>query len=67
MSKDFHKNITYVGEKPSAVVVMGYDTMVSLKGPGAGKQVLRPFTDVWMKRGDAWMLVARQATITAAN
>lgn len=65
--KDFRKIITLVDEKPGAVVVMGYDTMVPLKGPGAGKQVTRPFTDVWMKRGDAWMLVARQATIAAAN
>jgi ketosteroid isomerase-like protein len=65
--KDFRKNITIVDEKPGAVVIMGYDTMVPLKGPGAGKQVKRPFTDVWMKRGDTWMLVARQATIAAAN
>ena len=65
--KDFRKNITVVDEKPGAVIVMGYDTMVPLKGPGAGKQVTRPFTDVWMKRGEAWMLVARQATIAAAN
>jgi len=65
--KDFRKNITVVDQKPGAVVVMGYDTMVPLKGPGAGKQVVRPFTDVWMKRGEAWMLVARQATIAAAN
>ncbi|WP_165828922.1 nuclear transport factor 2 family protein [Caulobacter radicis] len=65
--KDFRKNITVVDEKPGAVVVMGYDTMIPLKGPGAGKQVVRPFTDVWMKRGEAWMLVARQATIAAAN
>lgn len=65
--RDFHKNITVVDRKPGAVVVMGYDTMVPLKGPGAGKQVTRPFTDVWMKRGDAWMLVARQATIAAAK
>ena len=65
--KDFRKNITVVDQKPGAVVVMGYDTMVPLKGPGAGKQVTRPFTDVWMKRGETWMLVARQATIAAAN
>lgn len=65
--KDFRKNITVVDQKPGAVVVMGFDTMVPLKGPGAGKQVTRPFTDVWMKRGEAWMLVARQATIAAAD
>ncbi len=65
--KDFQKHITLVDQKPEAVVVMGYDTMVPMKGPGAGKQVMRPFTDVWVKRQDGWWLVARQATIAAAR
>jgi ketosteroid isomerase-like protein len=65
--KDFHKHITFMGEKPEITVVMGYDTMVPLKGPGAGKQVMRPFTDIWAKRSDGWKLIARQATIAAAN
>ena len=65
--KDFHKHITYVGEKPEVTVVMGYDTMVPNKGPGAGKQVTRPFTDVWAKRGAGWQLIARQATIADAR
>lgn len=61
--RDFHKHITFVGEKPEIVVVMGYDTMVPVKGPGAGKQVMRPFTDIWAKRDARWQLIARQATI----
>lgn len=65
--ENFHKHITFVGEKPEMTVVMGYDTMVPKKGPGAGKQVMRPFTDVWAKRSDGWKLVARQATIAAAR
>jgi ketosteroid isomerase-like protein len=65
--KDFHKHITFVGEKPEITVIMGYDTMVPLKGPGAGKQVTRPFTDIWAKRSDGWKLIARQATIAATN
>lgn len=65
--RDFHKHITYVGQKPEMTVVMGYDTMVPLKGPGAGKQVTRPFTDVWAKRAAGWQLVARQATIAEAR
>jgi ketosteroid isomerase-like protein len=65
--RDFHKHITYVGQKPEMTVVMGYDTMVPLKGPGAGKQVMRPFTDVWAKRAAGWQLVARQATIAEAR
>lgn len=63
--KDFEKHITFVGEYPDVVVVMGYDTLVPIKGPGAGQQVVRPFTDVWMKREDRWMVIARQATIAA--
>jgi hypothetical protein len=65
--KDFHKHITFVGEKPEVTVVMGYDTMVPVKGPSAGKQVMRPFTDVWAKRSVGWQLIARQATIADAR
>lgn len=65
--RDFRKHITFVGEKPEVTVVMGYDTMVPVNGPGAGKQVMRPFTDVWAKRAGGWQLVARQATIAAAR
>ena len=65
--RDFHKHITFVGEKPEVTVVMGYDTMIPKKGPGAGKQVMRPFTDIWAKRKAGWQLIARQATIAAAN
>lgn len=65
--KEFHKHITFIGEKPEVTVVMGYDTMIPIKGPGADKQVTRPFTDVWAKRSDGWKLVARQATIAIAN
>jgi len=64
---DFHKHITFIGEKPEVTVVMGYDTMVPRKGPGAGKKVTRPFTDVWAKRPAGWQLVARQATIAEAR
>lgn len=43
---------------------MGYDTMIdSAQGLSAGKQVTRPFTDVWAKRSAGWQLIARQATI----
>lgn len=65
--KDFRKHITFVGEKPEVTVVMGYDTMIPLKGPGAGKQVTRPFTDIWAKRAGDWQLIARQATIAAVR
>ena len=61
--RNFRKHITFVGEKPEMTVVMGYDTMIPVKGPGAGKQVMRPFTDIWARRSAGWQLVARQATI----
>lgn len=65
--KDFRKHITSVSEKPEVTVIMGYDTMIPLKGPGAGEQVMRPFTDVWAKRRSGWQLIARQATIAAVH
>ncbi|AUW59710.1 hypothetical protein C1T17_18095 [Sphingobium sp. SCG-1] len=65
--RDFQKHVTFVGEKPEVTVIMGYDTMIPLKGPGAGKQVTRPFTDIWAKRSAGWQLIARQATIAAAK
>ena len=65
--RDFKKHIRAVSEKPDVVIVMGFDTMVPSKGPAAGRQVTRPFTDVWMRRSGAWMLVARQATIAGIN
>ncbi|WP_165356308.1 nuclear transport factor 2 family protein [Sphingosinicella sp. BN140058] len=65
--KDFQKHIRFVGEKPEITIVMGYDTMVPLNGPGAGQHVKRPFTDIWAKRAGTWMLIARQATIAAVD
>lgn len=61
--RDFRKHITLVAEKPEVTVVMGYDTMVPIKGPGAGRRVTRPFTDIWARRRSGWQLIARQATI----
>lgn len=65
--RDFKKHISVVSEKTDAVIVMGFDTMVPQKGPGTGRRIVRPFTDVWMRRAGHWMLIARQATIAALN
>jgi len=65
--RDFHKHISFVGQKPEVTIVMGYDTMIPNKGPGFGQMVMRPFTDVWAKRSDGWKLIARQATIADAR
>lgn len=63
--KNPKKTIEYVGQHGNATIVMGYDTMIPLKGPGAGKQIMRRFTDFWMKDVDGWKIIARQATIAA--
>jgi len=65
--KEFRKHISYVGVKPEVIVVMGHDTMIPQKGPGAGIRVTRPFTDIWAKRSGRWMLIARQATIASTS
>jgi len=65
--QDFHKHISFVAEKPEVTVVMGHDTMIPIKGPGAGKRIMRPFTDIWAKRKAGWQLIARQATIAAVH
>ncbi|SEN61631.1 protein of unknown function [Sphingomonas gellani] len=65
--KDFHKHISFIDEKPEVTIVMGYDTMIPNKGPGTGKRVMRPFTDIWARRRTGWQLIARQATIAEAR
>lgn len=65
--KDFRKVVEYVGVQDGIAVVMGYDTMIPVNGPGQGKQVMRRFTDVWSSKNAGWMLIARQATIAALS
>ena len=43
-------------------VSMGHEEVVMANGPMAGKPLRRRYTDVWQKTGDAWLLIARQAT-----
>lgn len=43
-------------------VTMGHEELVMANGPMAGKPLKRRYTDVWQKTGDAWVLIARQAT-----
>jgi ketosteroid isomerase-like protein len=63
--RDFKKVTEYVGQHGDATIVMGHDTMIPLMGPCAGKQIIRRFTDFWMRDPAGWKLVARQATIAA--
>ena len=43
-------------------VEMGRENIVMSNGPMAGKPLIRRYTDIWQKRGDAWVQIARQAT-----
>jgi ketosteroid isomerase-like protein len=48
----------------TTAVTMGNETVV-MKGPdgGAGRTVQRRYTNVWMKRGKTWQIVARHANV----
>ena len=43
-------------------VQMGHEELIMANGPMAGQLLKRRYTDVWQKTGDAWLLIARQAT-----
>ena len=48
----------------NTAVTMGNETVV-MKGPdgGAGRTVERRYTNIWMKRGKTWQIVARHANV----
>ncbi len=46
----------------NAAIEMGHEDIVMSNGPMAGKPLIRRFTNVWQKRGDSWVQIARQAT-----
>ncbi len=43
-------------------ITMGHEEVVMANGPMAGQPLKRRYTDVWQKTGDAWLMIARQAT-----
>jgi ketosteroid isomerase-like protein len=46
------------------VIVMGRETVVPRgNSPDAGKTIDRRYTNIWMKRGGRWRLVARHASV----
>lgn len=63
--KSFKKVVGHVSQEGDVVIVMGHDELVPTKGPGAGRALWRPFTDIWLKGARGWRLIARQATIAA--
>jgi ketosteroid isomerase-like protein len=59
------EKITFQGEM---AIVMGKET-VKPDGntPGAGQTILRRYTNIWMKRNNKWLLIARHANIICNN
>lgn len=46
-------------------IMMGHEDITQVGGAHAGKKLVRRFTNVWQKRTDAWVLLARQSTIVS--
>jgi hypothetical protein len=60
----FEQDIQSIRRFGSVAVVMGEDLVVYAQpSPAAGRTDRRRFTDLWERRGDTWIFVARQATI----
>ena len=60
----FEQDIQSIRRFGSIAVVMGEDRVVYAQpSPAAGRTDRRRFTDLWERRGDTWIFVARQATI----
>jgi hypothetical protein len=60
----FERVVECVSIIDNTAIVMGHE-LVSPEGAtdNAGKSLTRRYTNIWMKRGKLWKLVARQATI----
>lgn len=57
------RRIEYAGLRGGMVVLMGEERVVPKRGPAAGQEVVRRFTDLWRRGSGRWRLTARQATI----
>jgi hypothetical protein len=48
----------------NTAILMGREVVVPKgKSPGAGKTINRRYTNIWMKTGNRWRLVARHASV----
>ena len=59
----FERNVEYVGFHGDTAVVMGKETVKPSGGPDDGKTLDRRYTNVWAKKGDRWLMVARHAHV----
>jgi len=63
----FQQEIESIRRFGNIAVVMGEDHVVYAEpSPAAGRTDRRRFTDLWELRGDAWIFVARHATIVSS-
>jgi len=64
----FERLIERVSFFDNTAVVMGKET-IKPKGTtkNAGKTVTRRFTNIWLKDGSTWRLIARQSTIVSVK
>jgi hypothetical protein len=63
----FEQEIESVRQFGNIAVVMGEDRVVYTQpSPAGGRTERRRFTDLWERRGDAWLFVARQATLVGS-
>jgi len=60
-----HEAVLLYGD---TAILMGLETVKPKgKSPFAGQTVQRRFTNIWMKQGGRWQLIARQATIISRD
>jgi len=64
----FIRDIESILNHGDTVIVMGRETVIPTgDSSDAGKTIRRRFTNIWMKRGDKWLLTARQASVICQN
>ena len=60
----FTREIEQVLVRGDVVFSMGSEIVVPAEGsPNAGKEIKRRYTNIWMKQGGVWTLVARHASV----
>jgi len=62
--KAFERVIESIQVLQNTVVIMGHETVVmNGNGGNAGETIRRRYTNVWMKNGNSWQIVARHANV----
>ena len=62
--QSFERVIESIQVLQNTVVIMGHETVVmNGKGGNAGETIRRRYSNVWMKRGNRWQIVARHANV----